>query len=226
MGQMRALVVSTKTLIVLILIGVACSCGPAVAADPVLESLTALPEEGLPDGIRGVLADQGHRVLQDGEGVAEFWLCREQPEEAMVSGDLGVEFAGLQVGQLVGVVHFPRPWRDYRDAEIAPGLYTLRYGVQPADGDHMGVAEYRDYLLLLPAAQDQNPDQTFTQQSLNEASQAASRKVHPAILALFPVWEEVAEPRLVHNDIGQSTLALKVGEGTMGLVILGHGELE
>ena len=42
-------------------------------------------------------------------------------------------------------------------AVIKPGVYTLRYGVQPDNGDHLGVSPHRQFLLISPAADDRNP---------------------------------------------------------------------
>ena len=32
----------------------------------------------------------------------------------------------------------------------------MRYGLQPVNGDHLGVSTYRDYSLVLPAAKDRS----------------------------------------------------------------------
>ena len=50
---------------------------------------------------------------------------------------------------------------------------------------------------------------------------------HPAVLALFPVWEELSEPGLVRNEMDQWTLAVPFASisPTLGLVVEGHGEV-
>ena len=40
---------------------------------------------------------------------------------------------------------------------IQPGLYTLRYELVPNDGNHLGVANSRDFGLLVRAADDPDP---------------------------------------------------------------------
>ena len=55
---------------------------------------------------------------------------------------------------MLGALRFPGEGHDYRDQTIAKGVYTLRYGLQPVNGDHLGVSTYRDYALLVPAAKD------------------------------------------------------------------------
>ena len=66
----------------------------------------------------------------------------------------------------------PSEGHDYRDQPIAKGVYTMRYGLQPVNGDHLGVSIYRDYSLLLPAAKDQTPRSPCSQ-----AARAAKRRI-------------------------------------------------
>ena len=46
---------------------------------------------------------------------------------------------------MVGAVQFPEVWKDYRKQKIKAGVYTLRIGVQPEDGDHMGTAPFNEF---------------------------------------------------------------------------------
>ena len=46
--------------------------------------------------------------------------------------------------------------QDRRGQTIQPGVYTLRYGVMPANDDHQGAAPHRDFALLIPAADDRD----------------------------------------------------------------------
>src|SRR5579859_4863691 len=88
--------------------------------------------------VQTALNGQGFRI-QDGAGriVAEIWLrkttsCSEKP-----SGPKGsVQFPFLADGEMLGVLQFASEARDYRDQSIAKGVYTVRYGLQPVNGDH------------------------------------------------------------------------------------------
>ena len=62
-------------------------------------------------------------------------------------------FPFLADGELIGVLQFASEGHDYRDQSIAKGVYTMRYGLQPVNGDHLGVSTFRDYSLLLPAGE-------------------------------------------------------------------------
>jgi hypothetical protein len=101
----------------------------------------------------------------------------------------------------------------------------MRYGVMPADGNHMGVSPYRDFLLLIPPTEDTDPGATFGYAELVVSSVQAAGVPHPAVLALFPIWDEISEPTLTKNEMDQWTLAIRLGDQVVGLVILGHGEV-
>ena len=53
-----------------------------------------------------------------------------------------VLYGALPEGALLGVVHFPKATTDFRSQTIKAGFYTLRYGLIPQDGNHMGVNPY------------------------------------------------------------------------------------
>jgi hypothetical protein len=209
----------------LFLVLLAALFGDAAGAQLTLESAGPPPAE-LSEAVRAVLSADGYRVLDGERVVAELWLRTELPGEGINEGALGIEFGFVTSSALVGAVHLPEMWIDYRDTDLAPGVYTMRYWVQPADGDHMGVSEYRDFLMLNRASDDVDPEQLFEKDPLLELSQKASDRVHPAVMAVFPVWDEISGPaELTANDLDQPTLAVKVGERTLGLVLEGHGDL-
>jgi hypothetical protein len=198
---------------------------PAGAADPVLEKLAAPAPEELAESIRAGLAPEGFRVSVDGQSLMEFWGRKELPlKEA--DGGIGVSFGRIGVGTLVGAVRIGEGWSDYKKHPIQPGVYSLRYAIQPADGNHMGVSEHRDFLLLLPATEDKDLSTEFKQEDLLPLSFGATLTAHPGVLALFPVTKDPAGPELLKNDLGQWMVAVKVGSLALGLVIVGHGEVE
>ncbi len=198
---------------------------PAVAEDFALETVEGLPE-GLSEAVQDVLSPQGHRVRKAGTPMADYWFRTELPLEGQSEGVFGIEMGAVTASALVGVVRFHDTWIDYRETDLAAGLYSLRYWIQPADGDHMGVSEYRDFLLVLSALEDQDPAQLYEKDPLLELSQRASERVHPAVVGVFPIWDEVEAPAaLVMNEIDQWTLAVTIGDRVIGVVVEGHGEL-
>ena len=90
----------------------------------------------------------------------------------------------------------------------------------------MGVSEYRDFLLVLSAREDQDPARLYEKDPLLELSQRASERVHPAVVGVFPIFDDVEAPAsLVMNEIDQWTLAVTIGDRVVGVVVEGHGEL-
>jgi hypothetical protein len=198
----------------------------AFAVEPALETEQAPIPEGLSESVKGALDSAALTVSMEGEAIARFWLGSELKAAASPSSELGVTFGKVESGSFVGVVQFLKEWSDYKKTPIQPGVYTLRYGIMPADGNHMGVATYRDFLLLLPPSTDQDPAKSFDYGELVVSSVEVAGVPHPGVLALFPIWDEVTEPKLVKNDLDQWTLAIKIGEDALGLVVEGHGEIE
>ncbi len=215
---------STKTLAVFLFI----ACATTVsAADPVLETIDEAPPEEVSAAIRESLGSQGFRVLSGEKVLMELWLRSEIPvKEQGGNGDLGVSFGNLQPGTLIGVVHLPEEWADYKNNPIGAGVYTLRYAVQPADGNHVGISQYRDFLLLLQAATDVEVETSLGPDELVVQSYASTGKPHPGTMALFPLYEDAPEPKLMRNEMDQWTLAFGSGALQMGLVVEGHGERE
>ena len=68
----------------------------------------------------------------------------------------------------------------------------MRYGLQPVNGDHLGVSTYRDYSLLLPAAKDQKLDLPPRKQ-LEQRSAESAGTSHPAVLLLQGASAEVVQ---------------------------------
>ena len=195
------------------------------AADVSVETGTTTPPESVSAAIRGTLAAESITVSVDGATLAQFWFRSQLVAAASPSTDLGVNFGKIEDGSLVGVIQLESKWADYKKDPIAPGVYTLRYEVMPADGNHMGVATYRDFLLLSPIANDKDPNKNLGFEDMVSLSSEATGVPHPAVLSLFPVWDPVSKPTIIKNDLDQPTLAVPVGDVQFGLVVEGHGEI-
>lgn len=167
-----------------------------------IEALKEAPPTSLPGAIKDALAPQGYRVLDDqGKSYAEFWVRKATPAKGKPSGPEGaVLFPVLAEGELLGALRFPGEGHDYRDQAIAQGVYTIRYGLQPVNGDHLGVSTYRDYALLVPAAKDKTLE-NLPRTRLEEQSAEAAGTNHPAVLMMLAAPEEgKSEPTMAHNE--------------------------
>jgi hypothetical protein len=162
--------------------------GPAAARaqEYKIEPLKDAPPATLSAAVRATLAPEGYKVL-DGQGkvLAEVWLRKLVPASEKPGGFKGqIQFPFLAEGALLGALRYPGEGHDYRDQTIPKGVYTLRYGLQPVNGDHLGVSPYRDYALLLPAAKDAAPADV-AKKPLEERSAEAAGTSHPATLMLL-----------------------------------------
>ena len=183
---------------------------PALGRDDALkvEPLPGAPPATLAAPVKESLAATGYKVL-DGQGkpFAEIWLRKALPASAKPSGTKGtILFPLLAEGELLGVLRFVAEGHDYRDQAIAPGVYTLRYGLQPVNGAHLGVSETRDYAMLLPAAQDQATT-PLTGDKLATTSAEAAGSSHPAVLLMLaaPSGAKEGVADVAHDDAKNTT---------------------
>jgi len=175
---------------------------PAVAQESYkIEKLNEGPPSTLAAGVKGTLDTQGYRVLDaDGKPFADVWLRKGAPASAKPSGPkAAVLFPVLADGELIGAIKFAAEGHDYRDQTITPGVYTLRYGLQPVNGDHLGVSVNRDYALLLPAAKDADAAD-LPRKRLEERSAEAVGTTHPAVLLLLAPPESSPDGPSMVND--------------------------
>lgn len=185
------------------LAGVLAAPGARAQESYKVEVLKEAPPAALAGAIKGELSAQGFRVVDDqGKGLAEFWLRKAIPATDKPSGPKGpILYPFLQEGELLGALRFTGEGHDYRDQAIAQGVYTLRYGLQPVNGDHLGVSPYRDFALLLPAAKD-TAVADLPQKRLEEQSAESAGTSHPAILMLLNAPDSASKggPAMVHDE--------------------------
>jgi hypothetical protein len=164
--------------------GMLCLCVHSASAQEykVEKVDTAAPADALPAEIAATLAPAGFKLVKGERTVCEIWLCKEWSiaADAKTGGDV---IYPLTPGQLVGVARYPRKATDFRDQDIAAGVYTLRYGQQPVDGAHVGTSPTRDFLVAIPAAKDKSPA-TIDYKALVAGGKETSGSGHPAILSL------------------------------------------
>ncbi len=200
-------------------------CFAALRAEQLqLEVVNLPPPDGFSADICKTLEPRKFEISGEGSILIRFWLRKSLPLGTANSGQFGVSFGEIGQSTLVGVASIPGKWIDYKSRTVGEGLYTLRYGLQPMDGNHMGVTMYRDFLLLIPASTDHSPDQLYTSKQLVDLSKQASESNHPVVLGLFPMSGEMLYPRLSKNERDQWVLQVKVGTLNLGMVVVGQGE--
>jgi hypothetical protein len=140
------------------------------------------PAQELPAPIRSALQDHGFRVLdKDGSPLVSVWLAKTV--KTTRKDVEGANYPQFDLSSFVGVLTFDSDGKDLRGQSIPKGTYTLRYALLPNDGNHMGVAPNRDFLLLLPLT-DSDPATAYTEKQLYRASAKVAGGAHPTVLSL------------------------------------------
>lgn len=198
------------------------AAGAFAADQPTLGEADGAPPVEVPDEIYPALGEQGVSVTLAEGTKLEFWFVDDQPGGE--GGVPGATFPELEVGTLVGVVVLHDAWRDYKGNRIEPGVFTMRYGTRPEDGNHMGVSVHLDFVLLVPVEEDATLEVDWAQADLNLMSFAATGIGHPAVMSLAPNWEGVTETVLFEDDAEGWALAHTWDDLTLGFVVEGEGE--
>jgi len=159
----------------------------AVAAEHRVVTLEeSPPAEALSEDILSQISEKGFTVIRGkSRTVCQIWLCRDWPVAADFKASSEVLYP-FKPGQLIGVLRYKRKGSDFRDQDIARGVYTLRFGQQPVDGNHEGTSPTRDFLLLVRADADKSSEPIDPKQVL-ELSAEAAESSHPALLSLQKV---------------------------------------
>ncbi len=177
-----------------------------VRADGKLEDVSGLPE-GLSKEVAAVVDAKGQRVVDKAGVVCAVWLIKEVSTKANFKPTLSVKYP-FAPGELLGVlqVQAKSKYTDFRGQEIKAGVYTLRYGQQPEDGNHVGTSDLADFLLAIPAAVDTDPKPIEKFDALSQRSAKTAGSTHPAIFSLLPSEKPVEKPTLTHNAAKEHTM--------------------
>jgi len=190
-------------------------------------TVPAPPEISAP--LRALLSPESTSVTGPSGPLCEIWLRAGIPAAAQASSALGVNYGQLVDGSFVGAIHFDAAVKDFRNQTIQPGTYVLRYGLQPVDGNHQGVSDYRDFLLLTPAAAD-TAAANLADHDFYALSRKASSAGHPSVWSLVSTDSApTLLPGMKHdesNDFWVLYVKAVVGNSptTLGLVVVGHAE--
>jgi hypothetical protein len=180
------------------------------ADEKTLSSVDKAPD-GLAPSIASLVNPTGFRV-QSAEGpVCDVWLLKSVALKPGFKQTLNVKYP-FQTGELVGVLRVSDKveFSDFRGQPVKPGVYTLRYGQQPQDGNHIGTSDVYDFLVALPAATDTDPKLFLPPDRLHKASSKSVGTNHPAILSLLAVESPIAAATLTKEENDRWVLGVPV----------------
>jgi hypothetical protein len=203
----------------------------SASAQATLKKLPAPPDTSVPAAIRDAVESSGAQLLRpDGTILCEIWL-RKSLSVGRVTAVRGVTYPEMSESLFVGVISFPNGGKDFRGQAIKAGSYTMRYAMLPEDGNHMGVAPTRDFVLLVRAPDDTDPNAQYDFGQLVKVSVQAAGTNHPAaFLLLAPEGGHIA--RTYQNADGYQVFAGALPSAnkpssvitTLSLVVKGQAE--
>lgn len=167
--------------------------------------------------VSAALNKEGIQVLKDDASVlCEMWFVSAEPQGG--TPEQNSTWASVPRGALLGVARFPARFNDRRGQTIKPGVYTMRYGLFPMNGDHQGVEPQRDFLILSPAGIDSDPAAKPAFDVLMNMSRKASGTPHPLVLSFWKEDQPVTagiealgeEDQVLHTKLGNTMLSIIV----------------
>ena len=185
----------------------------------------AVPSD-LAAAVGGTLSSGGVRASV-GANTLTFWFVTRLSTVTEATAGQPPAWSEVKEGTLVGAVKIDKDFRDIRGRVVKAGTFTVRYGIQPANGDHLGVSPYREFLLLSPAALDKDPAPRSHDETI-EISKEAIGGSHPAVLSIDPPAATAAPLSVATTELGHKAIVLEIptaaGALRFGLVLIGKIE--
>ena len=184
---------------------VLCTC-VASAADLTLKVADKAPPSEINESIRSLLQPKAVQLVEGDKPVIELWLARELNLQSKPSSP-ATALDALKQTTLLGAVSFASARKDYREDEIAKGVYTVRFAQQQQDGNHLGTAEFTSFAVLVPAKLDAGPDAIKDYKQLVNTSSKETSTDHPMVISLRPVasvegeFPKLATPAPEHKSV-------------------------
>jgi hypothetical protein len=204
---------------------------PAVAdvADYKVKTIEKAPPKELIESVQKLLDSSAVQFTdKNGDLIAEVWLRKPIP----VTGELKdnkAAYKNVPATSILAAVQFAKDWKDYRGKKIPAGVYSLRLGMQPQDGNHMGTSPYPEFCVLLAAKLEPKAD-VMDPDEMVERSAESIKQAHAGVLLLFPTDKGGATAELTVQNKDHIVLNLrsevtangKSGTLGIGLTLVGH----
>lgn len=182
------------------------------------------PPQELAAPVGATLAAGGLRAVVSGVTI-DFWWVKGLEVTATPPS-----WASVPEGSLVGATRIGGDFRDIRGRIIRGGVYTLRYGIQPDNGDHLGTSPFRDFLLLIPASLDA-ASAPLGHDGTIDLSKRTIGGSHPAVWSIDPPVTAEAVSAKHATELGHQSVIVEVpcvrdgkaaGGLRFGIVLIGR----
>jgi hypothetical protein len=177
------------------------------------------PPADLNPAVASTLQKDGIKVLDGKKVWCEMWFRSTAPSGPK-SSEEAVSLPTIPQGSYLGIIRFPERGADRRGQTIKPGVYTLRYGNYPQNGDHQGVEPQRDFLVLSPVAEDKDTTKNLSFDTLVELSRKASGTPHPAVMSMWRV-ESDFKPGISQQGESDWVVQTKIGDLPVEVIVAG-----
>ena len=185
----------------------------SLAVAPTVTPLKDKPPAELAAGVSSRLAPAAR--VAAGAATLDIWLV----DKLESSGGPG--WSGVDSGTLVGALRVSGEFNEVRGKVVKPGVYTLRYGLQPQNGDHLGISTFREFVLISPAAIDTDP-KVLGFDGVVALSKEVIGTAHPASLSLDPPEDAPGAVLSAYkNEHGHDGVVLQIGPLKFGLIVTG-----
>ena len=174
--------------------------------------------------VAATLIAGGVRAVASGVTIDFWWVKGLQVSAAPAT------WAAVAEGSLVGAARIGGDFRDIRGRVIRAGVYTLRYAVQPDNGDHLGTSPFRDFLLLVPAALDTGAAPLGHDGTVDLSKRTVGGS-HPAVWSIDPPMTAEAVSGKHTTELGHQAVIVEVpcvrdgaavGGLRFGIVLIGR----
>jgi hypothetical protein len=184
--------------------------GTATSADLTLQLTNKAPPAELSASFREILQPKAIQLVDGNQPIYEFWFrtnlpLKQAPEAAAKA------LAAIPETTVLGAICIHKDQRDYREDEVHSGVYTMRLGLRPDDGNHLGTSDYSFFAVLVPVTLDTALGGITTYKELVTASRKETSSDHPIALSLRPSDSDQGEfPRLNVPAAKHKSIVVKI----------------
>jgi len=152
-------------------------------------TIEAAPPQVIPETARSLLGPKAF-IVADGKKVVfrmwklDIWRSNAEPEQLVN----GLTLKELEPGQTLGWIELPFPLTDFRGRQVNEGIFSVRFGVQPASDDHNDSSPAPYFAVLTPPGNERWNQSLSMEDLLTEGKKILPR--HPAIFLLYPLTKE------------------------------------
>jgi hypothetical protein len=175
-----------------------------------VDPLPEKPPSQIAPAIASLLQPSGIKAIVGGATLDIWWA-----QAIALSGD-GPGWSNVESGTLVGAMRISGPYKEIRGKVVGPGVYTLRYGLQPQNGDHLGISAFREFLVLSPVVVDTDP-KVLGFDGVVALSKQVIGTSHPAAMSIDPPEEAPGALLSTYkNDSGHDGIVFEVPRSLNG----------